>query len=93
MGARLMFIVLHLVAIALGGWLLFITIPAHLIYAGMIGNRPDTYRHVECKWCKESVHEDATVCPHCRHDLVPYYTQRLRDKAQTRADMRWWQRY
>lgn len=82
--ARLVFIVLHLAAIGLGGWPLLITIPAHLIYLGVNSGKRDTYRDVPCKWCKEPVHEDATVCPHCRRDVVPYYEQRLRDKAAAR---------
>ena len=81
---NLVFVVLHLIAVFSGGMLLFITVPAHLIYLAVKGRGRDTYHDVPCKWCKEPVHEDATVCPHCRRDVVPYYTQRLRDKEAAR---------
>jgi hypothetical protein len=75
---HLIFIVLHLVALFFGAILLFLTIPAHLIFAAIRSKkrdpntpRPDT--HVRCPDCKEFVLKDATVCKHCGCKLIPQH--------------------
>lgn len=70
------FLCLHLVALLFLGWGLLITLPAHLIYIAVLGNRPradtptpDT--HVTCPACAELVKREARVCKHCGCKLVP----------------------
>jgi hypothetical protein len=73
---HLIFLVLHVLALLFGPVLLFITIPAHLIYAA-VGSRkrepntphPDT--HVRCPDCKELIFKEAKVCKHCGCKLIP----------------------
>lgn len=75
--ARLLFACLHLIAIGTGGPLLFVTIPAHLIYAAIVrGNEKpetsDTSRtHLKCPDCRELVLRDASICKHCHAKLIP----------------------
>lgn len=75
---HLLFIVMHLMAALIFAWLLFLTIPLHLIYAATKsrGSRPsadspgpDT--HVRCPDCRELVRMDAIKCKHCGTALVP----------------------
>ena len=73
---HLIFIVLHLIALLFGAILLFVTIPAHLIYIAMKSkkrdpNAPTPWSHVRCPDCKELVLKEATVCKHCGCKLVP----------------------
>jgi uncharacterized paraquat-inducible protein A len=69
------FVVLHLVALLFAGpLLLFITIPAHIIYAAIASRRPakpNPWTHVKCPDCRELVLKDANVCKHCGCKLVP----------------------
>jgi predicted amidophosphoribosyltransferase len=89
------FLVIHIIALVSFPLALFVTIPLHLIYAAASGNsKPDTYNHGKCPACQELVHIDASICPHCRSKLVPYFERRRLDKkerAAARAGMRWWQ--
>ena len=73
---HVLFVLMHLAAVALGaGWLL-VTVPAHLIYTAIRGNKPrvekPTYSTlVRCPECRELVRRDATKCKHCGCALVP----------------------
>jgi hypothetical protein len=74
--AHTVFIVLHLIAVLFGWILLFVTIPAHLIYTavsrrGKGGNGPTPDTHVKCPDCRELVLNEANVCKHCGCKLVP----------------------
>ena len=69
------FLMLHVIALIFGAVLLFVTIPAHLIYAAVGSKkrdpnapRPDT--HVRCPDCKELILKEAKVCKHCGCKLV-----------------------
>ena len=71
-----LFLVLHLIAIIFQAVLLFITIPAHLIYIAIIvprrdHNAPTPATHVKCPDCRELVLKDASVCKHCGCTLAP----------------------
>jgi len=73
---HLIFFVLHVIALLFGAVLLFVTIPAHLIYAAVSSKRrdpnapaPDT--HLRCPDCKELVLKQAKKCKHCGCTLVP----------------------
>lgn len=93
---RLVFLALHLAALIWFPPALIATIAAHLIYSRVGDSAPDTSQHVRCPHCQEFAHMDASVCPHCRRELVPYFEQRRRRKAEgagARASMAWWQRF
>jgi len=75
------FIVLHLLAVAFGAVLLFVTIPLHLIYA--VNRRtakgvataqpgPSARTHNHCPDCQEFVLKSANVCRFCGRALQPY---------------------
>ena len=78
---HLIFVILHVIAIAFGFWALIITIPGHLIYSA-IGRRsaaegpvvdpdaPTPSTHVRCPDCRELVRMDAVKCMHCGTALV-----------------------
>ena len=72
---HLIFIILHFVALLFGAVFLFVTIPAHLIYAAVRKKRdpnaPTPRTHVRCPDCKELVLREANVCNHCGCKLVP----------------------
>ncbi|MES2959779.1 MAG: hypothetical protein V4792_16440 [Pseudomonadota bacterium] len=74
---HLLFIFLHLVAVIFAGVGLFITIPGHLIYAAVRGNKPEEpaqpspRSHVKCPDCREFVMKDARKCKHCGAPLIP----------------------
>jgi cytochrome c oxidase assembly factor CtaG len=68
--------VLHVIAFLFAAVLLFITIPAHLIYIAVKAKKrdpsaPNPFTHVRCPDCKELVRKEATVCKHCGCKLVP----------------------
>lgn len=82
---------MHLVAALFFTWALLLTIPLHLIFTavseGSRGTRiPRT--HIHCPWCQEPVHKEATICPHCRKELVPDSEQKARAKAERAAASR-----
>ena len=69
-----LFIILHLIAVFLGMVLLFVTIPAHLIYAAIANrraDRPTAKTHLTCPDCKELILKQAHVCKHCGCKLIP----------------------
>jgi hypothetical protein len=75
---HLVFFVLDLIALLAGFVFLFITIPAHLIYAAIRSRKASSQRdspspstHVRCPDCRELVHKEAHVCKHCGCKLVP----------------------
>lgn len=71
---NLLFIVLHTLAALFGAVLLFVTIPAHLIYLAVrsrSGPKPSPATHVKCPECRELVLHDAKVCKHCGCRLIP----------------------
>ena len=73
---HLLFLLPHVIALLFGAVLLFITIPAHLIYAAVRSRsgreeRPNRWTHVRCPDCKELVRKEANVCKHCGCKLVP----------------------
>lgn len=80
---HLLFIVLHVIAVVFGMVLLFVTIPAHLIYAAVsqrssaparpiaAPDAPSPLTHVRCPDCRELVRNDASKCKHCGTALVP----------------------
>ena len=70
------FLVLHIVALLFGAVLLFVSIPAHLIYVAVKTkkpnpNAPTPETHVRCPDCRELVLKEARVCKHCDCKLVP----------------------
>lgn len=68
------FLILHILAALFFIVGLVVTIPLHLIYAVMAGNReakPNRWTHVKCPDCKELVLREATICKHCGCKLVP----------------------
>lgn len=79
---HLVFIILHLLAVAFGAVLLFLTIPLHLIYA--VNRRaakraakhappiPSARTHNRCPDCQEYVLKSANVCRFCGRSLQPY---------------------
>lgn len=72
--AHLLFLVMHLLALFLAAVLLFVTVPAHLIYVAVVRNRParpTPATHVKCPACKELVLKEARVCKHCGERLIP----------------------
>jgi hypothetical protein len=78
------FILLHLVALLFAAWLLFITVPLHIIYSVQAGKaedpeRPTPETHVRCPDCKELVRKDANVCKHCGCRLTPQDVPTLKD--------------
>lgn len=78
---HLIFVVLHIIALVTGAVLLFLTIPAHLIYAAVASrkapepvvrpNEISELTHVRCADCRELVRADAVKCKHCGTKLVP----------------------
>ena len=75
---HIVFLAMHVLALLFGAVMLFVTIPAHLIYSAFSGGgakrdpeapRPDT--HVRCPQCRELVRKDASLCKHCRCSLIP----------------------
>jgi hypothetical protein len=84
---HLIFVALHVIAALFAPVLLFVTVPLHLVYAALsTGNavarraQPTPATHVRCPDCKELVHREANVCPHCACALLPQPTPK-----------RWWQ--
>lgn len=70
----LLFIVLHTLAALFGAVLLFVTIPAHLIYLAVRNRgepKPNAATHRKCPDCRELVLHDARVCKHCGCRLIP----------------------
>lgn len=82
---HLVFLVLHLIAVLLGGYALLLTLPLHLIY-GVLRPRaavrgpfipgPGDIRAgvvfaVHCPACREQVRSDALKCKHCGSELTP----------------------
>lgn len=71
------FIVLHLIGIMTGLWMLVVTVPAHLIYAAVKGNKPkvsaqpDAATHTSCPHCAEPILRAAKVCKHCGGKVDP----------------------
>jgi hypothetical protein len=89
---HVLFILLHLVAVFFGLFLLFLTIPLHLIYAVLSGRsstpapapavdapRPET--HVRCPECRELVRRDARKCKHCGTGLTPQPAEQIEARA------------
>ena len=75
---HLVFVGIHLVAfLFIGAKVLMLTIPAHLVYGAIRGNRrpsgpaEDDGEHVRCPACRELVRWDATRCRHCQGELTP----------------------
>lgn len=73
---HLIFVILHATALLFGAVLLFLTIPAHLVYAAVRTKKhdPDAPRpntHDRCPDCKEFVRNEAKVCKHCGCKLIP----------------------
>ena len=74
---HLLFLLLHLAALVFGVVGLFVTLPAHLIYAAIRSNRsaeadhPSPWTHVKCPACAELIRKDARVCRHCGQRLIP----------------------
>jgi hypothetical protein len=73
---HVVFLFLHFIAaVFIAPVLLFVTIPAHLIYGAVSYNKPaskptpDT--HVRCPDCRELVLKDANVCKYCGCKLIP----------------------
>jgi hypothetical protein len=73
---HLIFIVLHLIAVAFGAVLLVITIPLHLIYGAASGKKqPDEADELQrgflrkCPQCAEAVKREALKCKHCGAQL------------------------
>jgi hypothetical protein len=68
---HIVFVLLHLVALAFSVGLLIITIPLHLIYAGVSKKppappaEPTGATHMRCYACAELVLKQAKVCKHC----------------------------
>lgn len=72
------FVVFHFVAIIfLGGSLLLLTVPLHLIYYAVKRNNPNRVpqpnprTHVRCPDCQELVLKEARKCKHCGTALTP----------------------
>jgi hypothetical protein len=93
MGGHILFVVLHLIALLFGAWALVITIPLHLIYGAVSGNKPaprltadpeapSPLTHVRCPDCRELVRADAVKCKHCGTALVAADMQRMLDDAK-----------
>lgn len=74
---QLIFLVLHLAALMFGAVWLVVTIPLHLIYNAVRGNRPEEadhpapWTHVKCPACAELIRKEARVCRHCGQRLIP----------------------
>ena len=71
-----LFILMHLGLLLFFAIGLVVTIPLHIIYAAISGSRrgpkaPTPRTHVVCPTCREFVHNEASICPHCRQGLVP----------------------
>ena len=55
---------------------LFLTVPLHIIYCampqkkGFVDGFKEGYTSQECPYCKMTINENATKCPHCRSDLL-----------------------
>mgnify|MGYP006921347199 CR=1 FL=1 len=92
---HVVFVLLHLVAAFVFMAALVVTIPLHLIYsvvAGRSSARPTPATHVLCPSCKEPVHNEASICPHCRQTLVPQSIVFAQQRAERiAAGKRWWQ--
>lgn len=77
---HLVFLALHIFLIALALWpALLITIPTHLIYNAVRGNRPRTeprpnrWTHVHCPDCRELLPKGANLCRFCGCRLIPQH--------------------
>ncbi|MCU0920185.1 MAG: zinc ribbon domain-containing protein [Burkholderiaceae bacterium] len=83
---HVLFVLLHLAALAFGLWGLLFTIPLHLIYAAVRASRtaepPQSFPGpgdiaagavptVRCPDCRELVRGDARKCKHCGSALTP----------------------
>lgn len=76
---HLVFVCLHVVALAFAAGGLLLTIPLHVIYAAMSGPRraaaaasqTDTTPQRRCPECRELVRADARKCKHCGSALQP----------------------
>lgn len=68
---HIVFVILHLLAIALGVFWLFLTIPGHLIYSAVARKPTPGWSHTRCPSCREVVRRDAIKCMHCGGELTP----------------------
>jgi len=89
---HLVFSILHVLAVLGGGVLLWLTVPAHLIYAAIKGNGQAARREeagqrdmVRCPDCREQVRYDAIRCRHCSVALVPVARPKLHDNGKAQA--------
>ncbi|MDT8383313.1 MAG: zinc ribbon domain-containing protein [Gammaproteobacteria bacterium] len=57
--------------------------PFGLLFSFLAG--PDK---IECQFCKKTIREDATVCPHCQHELIegPHETAKSLPKQSSPND-------
>ena len=85
---HVLFVVLHLLALFGASVFLFVTVPAHLIYAVLRPRRPAApaetslqLTHVRCPDCRELVLAEATKCKHCGTKLVPVDLAPVRQAA------------
>jgi len=84
---HVLFLLIHFVLL-LFFWIgLVVTIPLHLIYAAVSGGKRDPRegslsKYVSCPYCKEAVHQEASVCPKCRGKLMPLSEQRAAYRAE-----------
>jgi hypothetical protein len=72
----LIFLLVHLAALAFSPILLLVTIPAHMIYSAVSSpeeepDKPNADTHVKCPDCREFILKDARVCKHCGCRLAP----------------------
>lgn len=57
-------------AVVLGiSWLAVIGVV--LLIVGLVAAVFQSDDRRECPYCREQMRRDATVCPHCRHDVEP----------------------
>lgn len=73
---HLLFLVIHIVVLAVAPVGLLLTIPLHLIYGAAASKKqdrdaPNWRTHVRCPDCKELVRREATRCRHCGISLEP----------------------
>jgi cytochrome c oxidase assembly factor CtaG len=76
---HLLFVLLHAGLVLFAPVLLVVTVPLHLIYAAVRGNRapardpaaPAPETHVRCPDCRELVHKEARRCRFCGITLIP----------------------
>lgn len=76
MGAHIVFLVMHALAILVFGYVfLLLTIPLHLIFSAISARsgaaKPKPSTHVRCPDCREFVLKEAARCKHCGCGLIP----------------------